>query len=232
MFDLLIQNGTIVDGSGGEPYPSDLAIANGKIAAIGAALGPARRSIDASGKAVTPGFIDIHRHADADVFREGFGALELSQGLTTIVNGNCGLSVAPISGPHRQAVLDYLSPITGEVGAHIPTASMAAYLSAAEGAPLHIGMLVGAGTVRAAVAGYDCQHMRPDQVRQTQSLLLRSLEEGALGVSLGLGYAPECFYTTDELAAVLEPLRGGGVPITVHMREEGDAVCDALREML
>lgn len=232
MHDLLLRNGSIVDGSGGEPYTADIAIDGGKIAAIGHDLGTSRQIIDAAGKIVTPGFLDIHRHADADLFRPGFGEAELSQGLTTIVNGNCGLSVAPIGGPYRQAVLDYLAPITGEVGPLVPTDSMAAYLSAAKHTPLNTGMLVGAGTIRAAVAGYHCQHMDPEQVQQVQALLLRSLEEGALGVSLGLGYAPECFYTTGELAAVLEPLRGSGTPVTVHMREEGDAVCGALREML
>ena len=106
MHDILIQNGSVIDGSGSPAYAADVAVNGGKIAAIGHNLGPARQVIVAAGKAVTPGFIDIHRHADAEVFREGFGALELRQGLTTIINGNCGLSAAPIGGPYRQAVVD------------------------------------------------------------------------------------------------------------------------------
>ena len=232
MYDVLIRNGTIIDGTGGPPYAADVAVADGKIAAIGRCPCPARLVIDAAGKAVTPGFIDIHRHADAEVFREGFGTLELRQGLTTIVNGNCGLSAASIDGPCRQAVLDYLAPITGPVKDCVPTGSLEAYLRAADHRPLHTGMLAGAGTIRAAAAGYACQALDQGQIRTIQRELERALAEGALGVSLGLGYAPECFYTTEELIAVLSVLRGTDLPVTVHMREEGDGVCEALAEML
>ena len=232
MYDVLIQNGAVIDGTGGPAYTADIAVAEGKIAAIGRCSGPARLVIDAAGKAVTPGFIDIHRHADAEAFRDGFGELELRQGLTTVINGNCGLSAAPIDGPCRQAVLDYLVPITGPVGKAVPTASLGAYLQAADRRPLHTGMLAGAGTIRAAAAGYARQALDRSQIRAVRSVLEKALAEGALGVSLGLGYAPECFSTTQELMELLMPLRGGDIPVTVHMREEGDAVCEALEEML
>ena len=232
MYDILIRGGIVVDGSGRDGFPADVAVKNGKIAAVGPDLDGAEQIIDAAGMTVTPGFIDIHRHADAEVFRPCFGELELAQGLTTVINGNCGLSVAPIDGQYRQDVLNYLTPITGEVGADVPTGSIAHYLRMADHRPIHTGMLVGAGTVRASVAGYSCQHLSAAQMRKVQELLARSLEEGALGISLGLGYAPECFATTRELIETLEPLRDGDIPITVHMREEGDGVCDALREML
>ena len=232
MYDILIRGGTVLDGTGSPGFTADVAVGDGKILAIGRDTGPAAKVIDAAGKTVVPGFIDIHRHADAAVFREDFGALELSQGLTTIVNGNCGLSVAPIDGPYRQAVLDYLEPITGSVGDDVPTDDLGRYLHKADHRAVNTGMLVGAGTVRASVAGYDCQHLDPDQLRAVHRLLESSLADGALGVSLGLGYAPECFTSTRELIATLEPLRNSGIPITVHMREEGDGVCDALREML
>ncbi len=234
MYDLVIRNGCLIDGSGGEPFTADLAVRDGKIAAIGENLGPAERIIDAAGRVVTPGFIDIHRHADGAVFRPDFGKLELKQGLTTIISGNCGLSAAPIDGAYRQAVLDYLHPITGAMGAETPTASMADYLEGAQCAQpaIHVGMLVGAGTARAAVAGYACEHMDEDQTAQVQSRLHTALSDGALGISLGLGYAPECFYTTEELVEVLRPFAHGAIPVTVHMREEGDGVLDALEEML
>lgn len=232
MYDILIRNGTIIDGSGSQPYAADVAVSEGKIAAVGHCPGPAQKVIDAAGKAVTPGFIDIHRHADAEVFREGFGELELRQGLTTIINGNCGLSVAPIDGPYRQAVLDYLEPITGPAGEAVPTDSLGEYLRSADCKPLHTGMLAGAGTIRAAVAGYACQTLDSSQIHAIQRALETALEEWALGVSLGLGYAPECFYSTEELISVLSVLRGTDIPVTVHMREEGDAVCEALEEML
>ena len=199
MLDWVIRGGTVIDGSGGAPFRADIGIRSGKIAAVGS-CGEAAQTLDAAGRYVTPGFLDIHRHGDAAVFRPGFGRAELRQGLTTIVNGNCGLSLAPFGAAHRAELQRYLGAITGDIDPAIPTESMAAYLDAlrARPLPLHVGMLVGGGTVRA-----DC-----------------------------CGYAPECFYTPDGLLRALAPLQGSGVPVCVHMREEGDMVCEALREML
>lgn len=234
MYDLLIKNGCLVDGSGADPVDGDLAVREGKIAAIGKDLGPAQRVIDAAGHVVTPGFIDIHRHADGAVFRPDFGKLELKQGLTTIINGNCGLSAAPVAGHYCRSVLEYLHPITGEIGEEVPLDAMANYLKKAQaiGPPIHVGMLAGCGTVRAAVAGYACQHLAAGQMQQVQQHLQCALHEGALGLSLGLGYAPECFATTEELIDMLRPFAHGAIPVTVHMREEGDGVLEALQEML
>lgn len=232
MLDWVIRGGTVIDGSGGAPFRADIGICGGKIAAVGS-CGEAAQTLDAAGRYVTPGFLDIHRHGDAAVFRPGFGRAELRQGLTAIVNGNCGLSLAPFGAAHRAELRRYLGAITGDIDPAIPTESMAAYLDAlrARPLPLHVGMLVGGGTVRADCCGYapgDADEALPELHRRLE----RALANGALGVSLGLGYAPECFYTPDGLLRALAPLQGSGIPICVHMREEGDMVCDALREML
>lgn len=232
MLDWVIRGGTVIDGSGGAPFRADIGICGGKIAAVGS-CGEAAQTLEAAGRYVTPGFLDIHRHGDAAVFRPGFGRAELRQGLTTIVNGNCGLSLAPFGAAHRAELQRYLGAITGDIDPAIPTESMAAYLDAlrARPLPLHVGMLVGGGTVRADCCGYapgDADEALPELHRRLE----RALADGALGVSLGLGYAPECFYTPDGLLRALAPLQGSGIPICVHMREEGDMVCDALREML
>ena len=110
MLDLLIRGGTVIDGTGAPGFSADVAVEGGVIAAVEPLPPdtPARRVIHAAGKLVTPGFIDIHRHADAAAFRPGFGELELRQGLTTIVNGNCGLSAAPFGPAHREEILAYL----------------------------------------------------------------------------------------------------------------------------
>ena len=234
MYDLIIHNGQIYDGTGAPPQQGDIAVQGSKIQCVGEVSGPARRVIDARGRAVTPGFIDIHRHADCAVFRPDFGKLELKQGLTTIINGNCGLSAAPIGGPYEKEILDYLDPITGIATPEMPLHSLKAYLDAAEarGLPIHIGMLAGAGTIRAAVAGYSTEVLSEEQYDEIGRQLLEALREGALGVSLGLGYAPECFYSTEGLIRALRPLAGRDIPITVHMREEGGAMLEALEEMI
>lgn len=234
MLDYLIRNARILDGSGAPAVSGDVAISGGTIAAVGD-LGnaQARQTLDAAGRTLTPGFLDIHRHADDALFRPGFGPAELTQGLTTVVNGNCGLSLAPVDGPHRASVLQYLSPIVGALDAR-DFPSLAAYRAQAAGValPLHVGTLVGMGTLRACVAGFRDGPLTDEEYRQLHALLERALGDGALGVSLGLGYAPECFYDTPGLIRALEPLRGSGVPVTVHMRQEGDGVVEALSEML
>lgn len=229
MLDLILHGGTIVDGSGKAPYVADIGIQNGKIAAIEPHL-DGSEVYDVHGYTVTPGFIDIHRHGDAEVFRPGFGALELKQGLTSIVNGACGLSLAPFSDAHRQELLRYLQPVTGKLDPTIPTDSMRGYLSALKNLPIHVGMMVGGGTVRTDVCGYRAED--PDDFTQIHKRLEKALSDGALAVSLGLGYAPECFYSTDSLISALLPLKNTQIPIAVHMREEGDMVCEALEEMI
>lgn len=232
MLDLVLCSGTVLDGSGGEPYRADVGIQNGKIVAIGQIEESAAARLDAAEYCVTPGFIDIHRHGDAEVFRDSFGAAELHQGLTTIVNGACGLSLAPFGAAHREELLRYLKPITGTLDETIPTASMSDYLKSLSNRslPLNVAMMVGGGTVRTDVCGYRVQE--PEDMREVHRRLEKALAEGAIAVSLGLGYAPECFYSTEGLIRALEPLRGGNIPIAVHMREEGDMVCEAIEEML
>lgn len=232
MFDLLLCGGKLYDGGGNAPYTADVAVRDGKIAAIGQDLGPAVRTIDAAGFCVTPGFIDIHRHGDAEVFRPGFGRAELRQGLTTILNGACGVSLVPFGPRHRQELLHYLEPITGRLDPAVPTESLGAYLEALKKVrlPLNVGMMMGAGTVRADLFGYG--EADPTDFAAIHRQLERGLADGAFGISLGLGYAPECFYTTQGLTRALEPLRNGAVPITVHMRQEGDGVCRSVEEMI
>ena len=235
LLDYVLKNGTVIDGTGRAGFRADVAVWDGTIAGIGQFdAAQARVCVDVSGKTVTPGFIDIHRHADAAAFRPGFGRAELRQGLTTIVNGNCGLSVAPCGEAYRTQILHYLDPVTGALPEAVGVQSMGEYLTALEKQPLplNLGMLVGGGTLRASVAGFGSAVLTPEAMKTLHLRLEQALSDGALGVSLGLGYAPECFYTTDELIEALRPLAGSDVVVTVHMRQEGDRVVESLREML
>ena len=111
MFDYLICNAQVLDGTGADAFRADVGISGGRIAAVGElASAEAARRLDAAGRTLTPGFLDIHRHTDAALFRPGFGRAELAQGLTTLVGGNCGLSLAPLAGEHAAAVRAYLTP--------------------------------------------------------------------------------------------------------------------------
>ena len=235
MFDALIHSAHVIDGSGAAAFTADVAIREGVIAAVGQLAGAAAvEVIEADGRVLTPGFIDIHRHADAALFRDGFGAAELSQGLTTLINGNCGLSMAPVTGKYAAETVRYLAPITGEIPQKLRFASLKDYFQAAEERklPLHNAMLIGMGTLRTLVSGFAAGDLDLQQERELHYYMEQALADGALGVSLGLGYAPEIFYSTDGLIRALAPLYESGVPLTVHMRQEGDGVVESLREML
>lgn len=235
MFDYLIHNAGIIDGTGQAPIVGDLGIAEGKIRAVGNLSGAsAKRMIDAGGRYLTPGFIDVHRHGEAAAFRPEYGKGELAQGLTTVINGNCGLSMCPVQGPFRREILDYLAPVVGEMPTGCDFTTVAEYKQQLRRVPqrIHSGILVGMGTLRGCAAGFYDGPLTESQYRTIHTLLAQGLADGALGVSLGLGYAPECFYDTAGLIRALEPLRDSGRIITVHMRQEGDGVVQALEEML
>ena len=156
----------------------------------------ARRIISADGKLVTPGFIDIHRHADLAAWRPGFGQPELRQGLTTIVNGNCGLSAAPMRRAKRAEIAAYLQPICGEMPKQVPTDSPGGLFLPASPRHPFTGMLVGAGVLRASAAGYALEHLEDRHYKTIHRAMEQALADGALGVSLGLGYAPGALHHT------------------------------------
>ena len=233
-FDRIIKNGNILDGSGTKAFRADVGIRGKTIAAIGDLSSAfAAEVLDAAGKAVTPGFVDAPRHADTAIFRDGFGTAELTQGLTTVINGNCGLSAAPVFGPHTKETAAYLFPITGDLS-NTPVESLAAYRTALKNRPLpiHAGMLAGMGTIRANVAGFSNAPLSDAEYRAIHATLEQTLSEGALGVSLGLGYAPECFYDTKGLIRALEPIKNTDIPLSVHMRSESMNLLPSIDEAI
>ena len=234
MFDIVILNGSVLDGSGRAAERLDVGIQDGRIVALGnLASAEAAKTIDAAGKTVCPGFLDLHRHADAALFRPDYGACDLFQGITTIGNGNCGLSLAPQAGPFKAAIGAYLKPVTGDFSG-VPVDTMAEYLGALKAQPLPVNvlMLAGGGTIRSSVAGFQKLRLTDEDYVEIHRRLERSLRDGAGGVSLGLGYAPECYYTTDELIRALEPIRDTDTVLSVHMREEAMKLLPSLEEMI
>lgn len=235
MLDHLIKNGRLVDGMNNPSWTGDIGIANGKIAAIQREINaPARRIIDGTGKYITPGFIDIHRHGDAAIFRPGFGELELRQGLTTIVNGNCGLSIIPCPKEHREAIFGFLKPVIGPVTIQEEFCDYSSYMDLVKKQPLpvNVGMLVGNGTVRAAVKGYDTGKLTKEEVKRAGGYIKQALKAGALGVSLGIVYAPEYNYDIDGFLEVLEPMKDFQVPLVTHIRGEGDIFKESVEEVI
>lgn len=241
----LIRNGIVADGTGKECFAGSVLVENGTIAEVLRQSSPAGTDagadgtvvIDAEGGYITPGFIDIHRHGDWQALTNGDDELLNRQGITSVVNGNCGLSAAPQGGAHEEETERFLRSIIGakpEIDGVDPAYSMERYLSCLGSVrrSVHTGILVGGGTLRAGVAGYGGGPLSVDEEECIRERLRASLEAGAVGVSLGIGYAPEFAYDTEGLVRVLEPVRGSGIPVSVHIRTEGDGAQDAVREML
>ncbi len=233
--DVVIRNGEVVDGTGAPRYAADVGIDGDRIVTIvrrsnGAAPMPlaGRREFDATGRIVSPGFIDVHTHDDTALIANPTMAMKASQGVTTVVCGNCGVSAAPITRPELPAVLALIVKDRSHAAADF--AGFAAKVEAAAPA-LNGAFLIGHSTLRLSVMGEDLERpARDDEIARMRELLERCLRQGAIGLSSGLFYPPAAAATLDEVARVAEPLgRFGGV-YTAHMRDEGDQILPAMDE--
>jgi N-acyl-D-aspartate/D-glutamate deacylase len=205
--DLKLAGGRVIDGSGRPAAPADVAVTGGTITAVGALADlQAARTIDCTGRLVTPGFIDIHSHSDWLLPGREHGALVepfIRQGMTTIVGGNCGFSPAPITPENRGAAQDASRLIVDDV-IDLRWETMHGFLDALErgGVSLNVAQLVGHGTVRAAVSGpLNPAAPTADELRAMETLTREALDAGCAGVSSGLGYPPGIFAEEAELAA-------------------------------
>jgi N-acyl-D-amino-acid deacylase len=228
--DLIIRSALLYDGSGAAPWRGDLAIEGSRIAALGDLGGAsAEREIDADGLALAPGFIDVHTHDDRAVLEgaEGMRA-KLSQGVTTVIVGNCGISLAPEPLTAPPPPLDLLGDAYRFEG-------FAAYAEALEkaGVAVNVAGLVGHTALRvAAMAGEVDRPARDAEIARMQRRLAQALAEGALGLSSGLYYPPAAAAPTEEVIALAEPLRAAGGLYVTHLRDEADHVIAAIEEAL
>ncbi len=222
-FDLIIRNGTILDGTGRPRYRADLGLRDGRIAALseGEPL-QGRHLIDAEGLAVAPGFLDVHSHADWIFPLDDHDAILaplLLQGVTTVVAGQCGFSPAPVTGASIP-LEDGYSEMCRERAFDYRWRSFGEYLAEMEraGLLLNAGFLVGHGALRYAVMGGSTGAPDPAQLEGLRQGTRRAMEEGALGLSAGLAYAPGVFAGNDELLALLRVVAERSGTFTVHGR--------------
>ena len=218
MFDLIIKNGLIIDGSGSEGYVSDIGIMDGSITKISRNLTNARSIIDASGLVVTPGFIDSHSHADKNLLLFPEQREKLEQGITTSVAGQCGGSAAPVKSKNAEEALG----------------SMRGFISAVRATSLgaNIVPFVGHGTIRKYVMGDSDRKADSNDLSQMCELLKQSFEAGAGGLSFGLFYAPGCFASTEEAVAMAKVAAQFNRPVSAHIRNESDTLIEAVEEFV
>ncbi len=231
-FDLVIRNGIVVDGTRAPRYAADVAVSGDRIARIGS-LGGARGEleIDAAGKIVAPGFIDAHTHDDRLMLSAPAMAPKVSQGVTTVVAGNCGNSLAPMPAGAPQPVTPPLD-LLDDQGAWFRFGTFAAYVAALRDAPAatNAALLVGHTTLRVATMEDVERPARGDEIRRMREMVREALAAGAIGVSTGLYYEPAAAATTEEVIEICRPLAESGGLYCTHMRDEGDRVLDSLEE--
>ena len=237
MFDLVIEGGRLVDGSGQPSRVGDLGITAGRIAAIGdLASADAAERLDAGGLMVAPGFIDIHSHSDFLVPAEEHGEILapfLGQGITTIVTGNCGYSPAPVN----PATADELDSYTTFLrGPDLPRAwdSFGAYLSYLDnsGVAMNVVPLVAHGALRIHEVGFQGRQLEPEEQARMKRNLEQSLEEGAFGLSSGLLYAPGIFAPPEEIEALAAGLKRYDGIYTSHIRGSSETLLSATKEVI
>ncbi len=204
-FDILVQNGKIVDGTGNPWFYGDVGIKKGRIVAIGNLSGKKSKSvIDAAGKMVTPGFIDVHTHIEGGILERPLALNYLYDGVTTAVTGNCGSSDADL-----KPFFEDLKKI---------------------GTAINVASLIGHNGVRREVMGSDDRQATPEELLKMQLLIDKAMKDGAVGLSTGLIYVPGTYAETDEIVALAKVAAKHGGVYATHMRHEDHKVFEAIAE--
>ena len=231
-YSLVIRNGTLIDGTRAPRRKADVAVSQGKVVYVGD-LGNSKADleIDASGKIVAPGFIDAHTHDDRLMLSAPEMAPKVSQGVTTVVAGNCGISLAPAPSGMRAPVpvpLDLLD----EQGTWFRFKSFKDYVDALREQPpaTNCALLVGHSMLRVQTMRDLSKAASPGEMSRMQQLVDEALAAGAIGVSTGLYYEPASAAPTEEVIEVCRPLAARNGLYCTHMRDEADRVLDSLEE--
>ncbi len=216
-YDLLITNARIVDGTGRAARNGSIAIADGKVAAVGDVAGAASRTIDARGRAVSPGFIDMHSHSDRPLVTDGRAQSKIRQGVTTEVIGESG-SIAP----RKQASED------------LPWTDFDGYFGVLEKGGISVNLLsyIGLGQVRELVVGEEDVKPTPDQIAEMRALITTAMDQGAFGVSTGLIYPPNAYQPLDELVELSQVAGGRGGLYASHLRHDGRRLREGIEEAI
>lgn len=230
--DLLIKNGRIYDGTGSGPYYGDIEVVGDTI--VYAADSPggfnktAQKIIDAEGFSVAPGFIDTHSHSEFTLLADNRAEGKVFQGVTTEINGNCGMSAAPLLGDaleHRETDLK-------ELGIRERWSNFREYFSILErrGLPINFATLAGHGNIRASAIGYQDKKPGASELQMMCNLLEEAVSDGAIGLSTGLIYPPGVYADTAELIELSRCIEG--LIYTSHMRNEGNSLLEAIDEII
>ncbi|MGI5238334.1 N-acyl-D-amino-acid deacylase family protein [Dactylosporangium sp. CA-139066] len=232
---LLLQGGTVLDGTGAPGVAADVLIRDGVVAAIGPGLASDGPAFDATGRIVCPGFVDIHTHSDLTLLSDPRGLSKLHQGVTTEVVGNCGLGAAPLPpGADVAAIRQAVSYLDLDPAVTWDWDDVRGYLAAlaAAGPSPNVAALVGHVALHGGVCGFDDRPASAAELDRMRGLLADSLDAGALGLSTGLVYAPLTYVREEELVALAEVVAAAGAVFTWHVRSYDDGLLDSVAQAL
>ena len=230
--DILIKNGSVIDGTGKKEFIADLGIKDGKIVLIGKINEfNAKTIIDAKGLKVVPGFIDIHSHTDADLIINPRAESKIRQGVTTEITGQDGFSWGPLGGPEFDLTQKNFFEQYGE---ELKWRSIGDFLNdfSQRKFSVNIATMVGLGTIREFVVGLDNRPATSNELKRMQNEVIKAIEEGAIGISTGLEYTPGSFASTEELIELCKVAPEKFRLYATHMRNEDNFVLEAIDEAI
>ncbi len=230
-FDVIFADGTVIDGSGGPRFKADVGILGDRIEFVGdLSAARADKRVDASSKIVAPGFIDAHTHDDRLLFADPAMKAKSSQGVTTVIVGNCGVSLAPFSSPGRpKPPLDLIFGLDP-----VRFSSFGAFLDAVDHKPAatNAAFLVGHQTLRISEVSDLYQPAKHDEIVTMRAHVAEAMDAGAIGLSTGLFYPPARAASTDEVVALAEIAGAAGGLYATHLRDEGSKLLESVQEAL
>ena len=230
LYDTIIYNGRIIDGTGADSYPADIALTNGRIVKIGRLeRQPAKNEIDADGSIVAPGFIDSHSHADLALLADGLENEKLKMGVTTEVIGQCGFSPFPLTPRYKALRRQSMSGFLPGIELPWNWSDLAGFKAAARksGLSYHVVPLVGHGSLRQAIMGDDPGKPTEVQISKMRQLADTAMKQGAYGLSSGLIYSPGVFSETEELIQLCRVVADHGGLYVTHVRGETAPMVEA-----
>ena len=228
--ETIFKNLEIIDGTGAPAYTGDIRIKDGRIAEIGKIENNSKTVCDCTGLVATPGFIDIHNHSDFSIFSEPAAKNFISQGVTTIVTGNCGMSAAPINDKNKE--LFEAEWMDASLEKLEKSSSFSGFLNELEqlDKSINIAPLIGHGNIRSAVMGMEGEKAKPEHLSEMQKILGQAMEAGCFGMSTGLIYDPGIHSDTEELISLTKKVAEYDGIYATHMRNESDLLIDSFME--